>query len=110
MYEAEESHIRKLLEEILDEESNAEVGYESDLWSDHQIDSDHNTESEDDADPENTSDSAEGNQVSNLMGKDGTREWSTVIPTENKITRSCNIKRTHLPCVRRESKNCKTRV
>jgi hypothetical protein len=31
------------------------------------------------------------------MGKDGTTEWSTVIPTENI--------RTHLPCVRRESKN-----
>jgi hypothetical protein len=70
MYEAEESHIRKLLEEVLDEESNVVVGYESDLWSDHQSDSDHNTESEDDADPENTSDSAAGNQVSSLMGKD----------------------------------------
>ena len=85
-------------------QSNAEFGYESDLWSDHQSDSDHNNESEDDADPENTSDSAAGNQVSNLMGKDGTTEWSTVIPTKNKRTRSCNIIRTHLPCVRRESK------
>jgi hypothetical protein len=27
--------IRKLLEVVLDEESNVEVGYESDLWSDH---------------------------------------------------------------------------
>jgi hypothetical protein len=54
MYEAEESHIRKLLEEVLDEKSNVKVGYESDLLSDHQGDSDHNTESEDDADPENT--------------------------------------------------------
>jgi hypothetical protein len=54
-------------------------------------DSDHNTESEDDADPENTSDSAAGNQVSYLMGKDGTTEWSTVIPTKNKRSRSCNI-------------------
>jgi hypothetical protein len=69
MYEAEESHIRKLLEGVLDEESNVEIGYESDLWSDHQSDSDHNTECEDDADPENTSDSAAGNQESNLMGK-----------------------------------------
>jgi hypothetical protein len=42
----------------------------SDLWSEHQSDSDHNTESGDDANPENTSDSAAGNQVSNLMGKD----------------------------------------
>jgi hypothetical protein len=79
---AEESHIRRMLEEVLDEESNVEVGYESDLWSDHQSDSDHNTESEDDADPENISDSAAGNQVSGLMGKDGTTEWSTVIPTK----------------------------
>ena len=71
MCEAEESHIRKLHEEVLDEESN-EVGYESDLWSDHQSDSDHNSES--DADSESTSDSAAGNQVSNLMGKDGTTE------------------------------------
>jgi hypothetical protein len=60
-YEEEVSHIRKLLEVVLDEESNVEVGYENDLWSDHQSDSDHNTESEDDADPENTSDSAAGN-------------------------------------------------
>lgn len=110
MYEAEESHIRKLVEGVLDEESNVEVGYESDLWSDHQSDSDHNTESEDNADPENTSDSAAGNQVSNLMGKDGTTEWSTVIPTKNKRTRSCNIIRTHLPCVRRGSKNCKSPI
>jgi hypothetical protein len=87
MFEAEESHIRKLLEEVLDEESNAEVGYESDFWSDHQSDSDHNTESEDNADPENTSDSAAGNQVSNLMGKDETTEWITVIPTKNKRRR-----------------------
>ena len=29
MYEAEGSHIRKLLEEVLDEESNVEFGYES---------------------------------------------------------------------------------
>jgi hypothetical protein len=87
MYEAEKSHIRKLLEEVLDEESNVEVGYESDLWSDHQSDSDHNTEYEDDAEPENTSDSAAGNQVSNLMGKDGTTEWSTVLPTKNKRRR-----------------------
>jgi hypothetical protein len=35
MYEAEESHIRKLLEEVLDEESNIDVGYESDLRSDY---------------------------------------------------------------------------
>jgi hypothetical protein len=28
MYEAEESHIRKLLGEVLDEETNVEVGYE----------------------------------------------------------------------------------
>jgi hypothetical protein len=39
MYGAEESHIRKLLEEISDKGNNAEVGYESDLWSDHQSDS-----------------------------------------------------------------------
>ena len=111
MYEAEKSHIKKLLEEVLDEESNVEVGYESDLWSDHQSGSDHNTESEDDADadadPENTSDSATGNQVSNLVGKVRNTEWSTIILTKNKRTRSCNIIRTHLPCVRRESKNCK---
>jgi hypothetical protein len=88
MYEAELSHIRKLLEEVLNEESNVEVGYESDLWSDHLCDSDHNTESENDDDPENTSDSAAGNQVSNLMGKDGTTEWSTIIRTKNKRTRS----------------------
>jgi hypothetical protein len=69
IYESEESHIRKLLEEVLHEESNVEVGCESDLWSDHQSDSDHNTESEDNADPENTLDSASGNQVSNLKGK-----------------------------------------
>jgi len=110
MYEAEESHIRKLLEEVLDEESNVEGGYESDLWSDHQSDSDHNSESEDDADPDNTSDSAAGNQVRNFMGKDGTTEWSIVVPTNNKRTRSCNILRTHLPCVRRESKNCKSPI
>ena len=110
MYEAEESHIRKLLEEVLDEESNVGFGYESDLWSDHQSDSDRNTESEDDADPENTSDTAAGNQVSNFMGKDGTTEWSTVVPTKNKRTRSCNIIRTHLPCVRRESKNCRSPI
>jgi hypothetical protein len=67
MYDSEESHTRKLLEEVLDEESNVEVGYESDLWSEHLSDSDHNTECEDDADPESTSDSAAGNQVSNLM-------------------------------------------
>jgi hypothetical protein len=30
-YEAEKSHIRKPLEEVLDEESNVDVGYESDL-------------------------------------------------------------------------------
>jgi hypothetical protein len=102
MYGAEEHHIRKLLEEVFDEENNVEVWYESDLWSDHQSDSDHNTESEDNADPENTSDSAAGNRVSNLMGKDGTTEWSTVIPTKNKRTRSCNIIRTHLPKIRRE--------
>ena len=41
LYEAEESHIRKLFEEVLDEESNVEFGCESDLWSDHQSDSDH---------------------------------------------------------------------
>ena len=33
MYGAEESHIRKLLEEILDEESNVEVGYEREAKS-----------------------------------------------------------------------------
>jgi hypothetical protein len=110
MYEAEESHIRKLLEEVLDEESNAEVGYESDLWSDHQGGSDHNTEFENDADHEHTSDSAAGNQVSNLMGKDRTTVWGTVIPTKNKRTHSCNIIRTHLPCVRRESKECKSLI
>jgi hypothetical protein len=87
MYGAEEFHLRKLLEEVLDEENNVEFGYESDLSSDHQSYSDHNTEYEDDADPENTSDSAAGNQVSNLMGKDGTTEWSTVIPTKNKRRR-----------------------
>ena len=74
MYEAEESHISNLLQGTEDKETNAEVGYESDLWSDHQSDSDHNSESEDDADPENTSDSAAGNQVSNFMEKDGTKE------------------------------------
>ena len=57
MYEAEESHINKLLQGAEGEEANVEGGYENDLWSDHQSDSDHNTESEDDADPENTSDS-----------------------------------------------------
>jgi hypothetical protein len=31
MYEAEVSYIRKLLEEVLDEGNNVEVGYESDL-------------------------------------------------------------------------------
>jgi hypothetical protein len=87
MYGAEECDIRKLLEGVSDEENNVEVGCESDLWSDHQSDSNHNTESEDVADPENTSDPAAGNQVSNLMGKGGTTEWSTVIPTENKRTR-----------------------
>jgi hypothetical protein len=44
------------------------------------------------------------------MGKDGTTEWSTVIPTKNKVTCFCNIIRTHLPCVRRESKNCKSPI
>jgi hypothetical protein len=86
----------------LDEESNVEVGYESDLWSDHQSDIDHKTESENDIDPENTSDSAAGNQVRNLMGKEETTEWSTVVPTKNKST--------HLPCVRRKSKNCKSHI
>jgi hypothetical protein len=38
MYGAEESYIRKLLEEVLVEENNTEVGYESDLWSDRQSD------------------------------------------------------------------------
>jgi hypothetical protein len=74
MYEGEDSHIRKLLEVVLDEESNVELVFESDLWSDHQSDSDHNTESEDDADPENTSDSAAGIQASNLMGKDAEKQ------------------------------------
>jgi hypothetical protein len=31
MYGAEKSHIRKLLEEVLDEENKVEFGYESDL-------------------------------------------------------------------------------
>jgi hypothetical protein len=75
----------------------------------HQSDTDHNTDSED-ADPENTSDSAARNQMSNLMVNDGTTEWSTVIPTKNERTRLCNIVRTHLPCVRRESKNCKSPI
>ena len=44
------------------------------------------------------------------MGKDGTTEWSTVIPTKNKRKRSCNILRTQLSCVRRESKNCKSPI
>ena len=40
MYEAEESHIGKLLEEVLDEEINVEFGYESeslamDLMTEH---------------------------------------------------------------------------
>jgi hypothetical protein len=56
-----------------------------------QSDSDYNAECEDDANPENTSDSAAGNQVSNLMEKDGTTEWSTVIPNKNKRTCSCNV-------------------
>jgi hypothetical protein len=38
MYGAEGSDIRKLLEGVLDVESNVEVGYESDLWSDQQSD------------------------------------------------------------------------
>jgi hypothetical protein len=84
MYGAEVSDIRKLLEGVLDGKSNVEVGCESVLWSDRQSDGDHNTESEDDADPANTSNSAAGNQVSNLTGKDGTTEWSTVIPIKNK--------------------------
>jgi hypothetical protein len=87
MHGAEEYHLRKLLEGVLDEEIKVEIGYESDLWSDHQSDSYHNTECEDGADPENTSDSAAGNQVSNLMGKGGTTEWSTVIPTKYENTR-----------------------
>jgi hypothetical protein len=44
------------------------------------------------------------------MGKDGNTGWSTVIPTKNKRTRSCNIRRTHVPCVRREHKNCKSPI
>jgi len=44
------------------------------------------------------------------MERDGTPEWSTVVPTKNKRTHSCNIIRTHLPCVRRESKNCKSPI
>jgi hypothetical protein len=48
--------------------------------------------------------------VNDLIGKDGTTECSTVIPTKNKRTRSCNIIRTHIPCVRRESKNCKSPI
>jgi hypothetical protein len=44
------------------------------------------------------------------MGKDGTTEWSSVIPTKNKRNLSCNIIRTQLPCVRRESKNCKSSI
>jgi hypothetical protein len=39
MYGAEGSDLRKLLEGILDEDSNVEVGCESDLWSDRQSDS-----------------------------------------------------------------------
>jgi hypothetical protein len=31
IYRAEGSHIRKLLEEVSDEENNVEVGYESEL-------------------------------------------------------------------------------
>jgi hypothetical protein len=34
MYRAEGSDIRKLLEGVLDGESNVEFGYESDSWSD----------------------------------------------------------------------------
>jgi hypothetical protein len=70
----------KLLEEGLGEESNVEFRHESDLWSDNRSDSDYNTEFEDYADPENTLQYAAGNQVSNLMGKDGTTELSTEIP------------------------------
>jgi hypothetical protein len=33
MYGAEDSYIKKLLKVVLVEESNVEVGYESDLWS-----------------------------------------------------------------------------
>jgi hypothetical protein len=44
------------------------------------------------------------------MGEDGTTEWSTVITTKNKITRSFNIIRTQLPCFRRESKTCKSPI
>ena len=48
MYEAEESHTRKLLQE----EEDPVDGYESGLWSDHQSGSEHNTISEEVADPE----------------------------------------------------------
>jgi hypothetical protein len=44
------------------------------------------------------------------MGKGGTTEWSTVIPTKNKKTCSWNIIITHLPCIRRESKSCKSPI
>ena len=44
------------------------------------------------------------------MGRDGTTEWNTVIPTKNKKTLSCNFVRTHLPFVRRESPNCKSPI
>jgi hypothetical protein len=42
------------------------------------------------------------------MGRDGTTEWSTVVPTKNKRTISCNIIRTHLPCVKKQFQDFKS--
>jgi hypothetical protein len=46
--------------------------------------------------------------VCKLKGRDGTTEWSTVVPTKNKRTSSCNIIRTHLPYVRKEFQDFKS--
>jgi hypothetical protein len=103
----EECRIRKLFEEVPDEEVT-EFGFDSDSWPDHQSESDHFSASEDDADPEITANSSDGHQVCKLKGRDGITEWSTVVRTKNKRTSSCNIIRTHLPCVKKEFQDFKS--
>jgi hypothetical protein len=98
----EECRIRKLIEEVSDEVN--ELGFVSDSCSDHVSASDHFTASEDDAESEITANSSDGHQVCKLMGRDGT----TVVPTKNKRTSSCNIIKTHLPCVRKEFQDFKS--
>jgi hypothetical protein len=104
----EECVVRNLLKEVPVEELT-EQEFDSDTWSDHVSESDHFSGSDDDAEPESAANSADGHQVYKLKGKDGT-EWSTEVPTKNKRTSSCNIVRTHLPCVKKQSQHFKSPI